>query len=99
MTSEQMSFMYDVVTRARETIEWQQGEIATLRSRVDQLQGALSVMGHYALAVDAHNESCEKDCNSGGSCGYEGVLRRTGRRCAGCPAVFKVDVMPTKGSA
>lgn len=99
MTPEQLEYTADVVTRARNVIEAQRAEIEQLKQRNAAMQTATEFLQRYALAVNAHNIKCDTECNDGVSCGYEGYLRRTGRRCASCPAAFKVDPMPHKGQA
>jgi hypothetical protein len=87
------------LTSARDIIEAQNAEISKLKEENSLMLGAASFLQRYALAVNAHNVKCDAECGEGVACGYEGYLKRTGRRCASCPAVFKVDVMPHKGSA
>lgn len=92
-------FVHESLCRARNVIEEQNKEIADLKRDNAIMSTAASVLHRYVTAVSSHNQSCDAECNDGVACGYEGYLRRTGRRCASCPAMFKVDVMPHKGSA
>lgn len=89
----------DALERANDLIRHQAQQIEDLKKRVATFQAAAEILPSYVRAVHNHNVRCVEDCNDGLSCGYHGFLKRTGRRCPGCPAEFKVDVMPSKGSA
>jgi hypothetical protein len=96
MTPQEMA---SVLTTTRDVIDAQNKVIEELRTKNAALSGSLELMLKYGRAVEQHNAQCTADCDDGHNCGWAGHLKRTGRRCGQCPATFKVDVMPTKGSA
>jgi hypothetical protein len=93
MTPQEMASVLNVT---RDLVEAQNSEIKRLR---DKEATMTEMMSKYVNAVEYHNTRCEDECDKGKNCGWSGYLKRSGRHCGQCPVVFKVDVMPTKGSA
>lgn len=99
MTPAQVDTAVAVITRAAATIDAQQRELIASRKKIAALEGKVELLTKYAVAAENHNEECRATCKAGASCGYEGFLKRTGRRCPDCPMKGIIDPMPHKGNA
>lgn len=99
MTPGQVEIAVEAIGRAVATINAQKQELDVARVRIAALEGKVELLTRYAVAAENHNAECKAICNSGLNCGYEGYLKRTGRRCPECPMRSVIDPMPHKGTA